>query len=405
MHDLAVELCRRGHGAVVLTPGELLTRTAEVAIEDGVTVVRVKTKRIKGATKLQRAFRELRLSSHLWRGARHFLLANPCDLILFYSPTIFFGGLVHRLKKLWGCAAYLILRDIFPEWAADARALRRGLIYKYFRSVARQQYEAADVIAVQSPANLEYFARPFPRRNFQLRVLFNWTSVKEERLPATNYRRDLGLQNKRVFLYGGNLGVAQDMNNIVRLASRLASRDDIRFLLVGDGSETGRLKNAIIAADLNNIQIISGLGQQEYLSMVSEFDVGLISLDSRLTTHNIPGKLLSYLYWGLPVLASVNPGNDLFDILKTSGAGFCVVNGEDDQFARAALILADDETVRNQMRSNARRLLESKFSVESAVNRIFGHLSVLTSATACGEKSASFPIASQFRSQEVSHKH
>ena len=44
------------------------------------------------------------------------------------------------------------------------------------------------------------------------------------------------------------------------------------------------------------------MSQGEYLSMVSEFDVGLISLDARLTSHNIPGKLLSYLYWGVPVL-------------------------------------------------------------------------------------------------------
>ena len=139
-----------------------------------------------------------------------------------------------------------------------------------------------------------------------MKVLFNWTSLHEMRLPLTNYRRALGLEDKTVFLYGGNIGVAQDMDNILRLADQLSPRSDIHMLLVGDGTEVPRLRAAIAARKLTNVQIVSGVSQQDYLSMVSEFDFGLISLDARLTTHNIPGKLLSYLYWGLPVLASVN---------------------------------------------------------------------------------------------------
>jgi len=108
--------------------------------------------------------------------------------------------------------------------------------------------------------------------------------------------------------------------------------------------------------------------------MVAEFDFGLISLDARLTSHNIPGKLLSYLYWGLPVLASVNSGNDLFQLLRESRAGFCLLNGQDENLARAALRLADDLTLRPAMRENARRLLEQEFSVANAVDQIFKHL-------------------------------
>jgi glycosyltransferase involved in cell wall biosynthesis len=108
--------------------------------------------------------------------------------------------------------------------------------------------------------------------------------------------------------------------------------------------------------------------------MVSEFDLGLISLDARLTSHNYPGKLLSYLYWGKPVLASVNPGNDLLGLLQESGAGFCFLNGDDENLALAALRLADDAELRSDMGRNARQLLEQTFSVEHAVNQIFDHL-------------------------------
>jgi glycosyltransferase involved in cell wall biosynthesis len=108
--------------------------------------------------------------------------------------------------------------------------------------------------------------------------------------------------------------------------------------------------------------------------MVSEFDVGLVSLDARLQSHNIPGKLLSYLYWGLPVLASVNPGNDLFDILNGNRAGFCCMNGDDESLVTAAQKLVDDPGLRSEMGRNARQLLERTFSVEQAAENILTHL-------------------------------
>jgi len=374
VHDLAVEFRRRGHQPVVLTPCEAIAEPLQVLIEDGVIVARVKNARIKGTGKIQRALREARLSSHLWRGAAGFLYAHPCDLILFYSPSIFFGALVGKLKRLWRCPAYLILRDIFPEWTVEAGILRKGVIYRFFEKKAAEQYSIADVIAVQSPANVKFFASIQGKKRSNVEVLMNWTSLNEARLPQTNYRERLGLEGKTVFIYGGNIGIAQDMDNILKLAAGLLPRSDIHILLLGEGTEVPRLRKAIANRGLTNIQIVSGVFQDAYLAAVSEFDFGLISLDARFTSHNIPGKLLSYLYWGMPVLASVNQGNDLFRLLREGRAGFCIPNGEDEQFLRAALQLTDDIHLRPSMRANARRLLEKEFSVSNAADQIFNHL-------------------------------
>jgi hypothetical protein len=75
----------------------------------------------------------MRLSAVLWKAGREFFRSHPCDLIAFYSPTIFFGPLVRRLKELWNCRSYMILRDIFPQWAVDAGALRKGPSYLFFK--------------------------------------------------------------------------------------------------------------------------------------------------------------------------------------------------------------------------------------------------------------------------------
>lgn len=375
IHDLGVELRCRGQDVTVLAPSDAISAKLQVTTEDGLQIVRVKTPRIKHATKALRAIQEIRLSALLWRGAKSFLTNNAFDWILFYSPTIFLGELVRKLKKLWRCPAYLILRDIFPEWAVNAGLLRKGLVYRFFRRKESEQYAVADVIAVQSPANLEYFARAFPERQFQLEILYNWARVQEPDLVPTNYRAELGLQAKVVFFYGGNIGLAQDIDNIVRLAVNLAHHNHIYFLLVGEGSEVAHLRRHIAGRGLRNIQMLPAVSQQEYISMLAEFDVGLISLDRRLTTHNLPGKMLGYMYWGMPILASVNPGNDLSDLIQQSQAGFCFVNGDDKNLSEAALRLADDSELRARLGKNSRRLLEQIFSVQAAAQHIMEHLS------------------------------
>jgi O26-antigen biosynthesis N-acetyl-L-fucosamine transferase len=373
VHDLGVEFRRQGHEVTVLTPSDTIGQPLQLSTEQDLRVARVKTKAIKGAKKLFRAIREAGLPGTLWRHARSFLLANPADLIVFYSPTIFFGALVRRLKSHWNCPAYLILRDIFPQWAVDIGILRKGVVWRYFRSKEIEQYGAADLIGVESPANLKYFAQEFPQKPYGVQVLYNWAKPERRDLRTTGYRERLNLQRKVVFLYGGNLGVVQDLDNVVRLAESLSIHRQIHFLLVGEGSEVLRLEQVIAEKRLANIHILSAVDQQDYMSILSEVDVGLISLDRRLRTHSVPGKLLGYMNCGKPVLASVNPGNDLFEILGKDQAGFCLTNGDDDGFRIAALTLANDPELRNRMGNNSRTLLERSFTAERAVRQIMMH--------------------------------
>lgn len=373
VHDLGVELHRQGNEVTIMTPSEAVTKDVELSLEDGLHIARVKTGKIKGASKLWRGVNEVRLSAVLWRKGKRLFQERPCELIIFYSPSIFFGGLVHKLKALWRCPAYLILRDIFPQWTVDAGVLRKGMVYNFFRRKELAQYAVADVIGVQSPANLEYFATQFPHHKYRLEALYNWTTLDEGIVPASDYRNQLGLQGKVVFFYGGNIGVAQDMDNIIRLAHSLDDQPRIHFLLVGDGSEAPRLKALIAERNLRNITILPAVGQREYLAMLAEFDVGLISLERKLQTQNFPGKMLGYMYYSMPILASINPNNDLKTIIEAGESGICCVNGEDEKFRLGALTLAGDAALRRKMGQNARRLLEENFSVNSCAKQILAN--------------------------------
>jgi glycosyltransferase involved in cell wall biosynthesis len=376
IYDLALEFRNLGHEVTILTPSNVIADAIQVVDEEGLRIARVRMGKIKGIPKIVRAIQEVRLSSVIWRRAQRFLKTNPADAIIYFSPTIFFGALVKRLKSLWGCPSYLVLRDIFPQWTLDAGILKKGIVWRFFREKERAQYDASDVIAVQSRGDLRYFNEHFPGKKWRLTVLYNWARSSEAGLPATGYRSRLGLRDKVVFVYGGNFGVAQDVDNLIRLAASLTNKPKIHFLFVGEGTEVPRMEKLIAARQLQNIHLLPAVGQHEYLAMLSEFDVGLLSLDRRLTTHNVPGKLFGYMYWGKPILASLNPGNDLFALLDHKRAGFCFINGDDANLTAAALQLASDVELRTQMGRNARSLLETSFSSRTAAEQILEGLSI-----------------------------
>lgn len=373
IHDLAVEFCRLGHEAIVLTTDSELVSEAKVSYEDGIKILRIRTGKIDGAAKICRGFNEMMLSLTLWHKGREFFQNNMCDLVVWLAPSIFFGSLVKKLKKLFNCKSYLILRDIFPQWAIDTGILRKGLVCWFFRRKEIEQYKAADVIGVQSPANLSYFIRNGLDKRYCLEVLYNWTNLEESNVPYSNYREQLGLKGKVVFVYGGNIGIAQDMDNIIRLAESLLDEPTAYFLLVGDGSEAKRLREIIEKKKLTNITIHEAVDQQRYLAMLSEFDVGMISLDRKFKTQNFPGKMLGYMYYSMPIIASINLGNDLQDMLEDNGAGLVSTNGDDAQLRDNAIRLIRDSNLRRRLGSNSRSLLESTFSVSQAAKQIIAH--------------------------------
>ena len=64
MSDLASELHRLGHEVIVAAPDENILTDVETAVENGIQVLRVRTGRIKTASKWVRGFNEARLSDH-----------------------------------------------------------------------------------------------------------------------------------------------------------------------------------------------------------------------------------------------------------------------------------------------------------------------------------------------------
>lgn len=309
------------------------------------------------------------------RNLRKSPLANVhWDSVVWYSPTIFLGPLANALKKASICRSYLIIRDIFPEWAVDMGILRKGLVYRFFKIVERYQYSVADTIGVQSSSNLGYLAEWAKKPGRRLEVLQNWLA------PALNVGSGVSvsathLSGRTIFVYAGNMGVAQGMDIVLDLAERLINRRDIGFMFVGRGSEVPRLRTSAEERALVNVVFHDEVDSSEIPGLLAQCHIGLVALDPRHKTHNVPGKFLTYMLAGLPVLARINPGNDLADLIKKEGVGSMYVGESLDALQALAEELVDDRVGRELMSSQARGLAQSSYSATAAVKQIVAALS------------------------------
>ncbi len=373
LRDLSAEFVRQGYEVTVLTPAPDLKTAWHVEHHDGVRICRLKSPRTKDINYAARALGELTMPYAMLRNLRLSpLKSERWDGVVWYSPTIFLGPLAKALKQRSGCRGYLIVRDIFPEWAVDMGLMRRGPPYYFFKAVEQAQYRAADVIGVQSPSSLPYFAR-WARDGRRIEVLQNWLAVADD----VGCSIDVGatsLAGRKIVVYAGNMGVAQGLDLILDLSHRLEDRADVGFVFVGRGTEKRRLEEKARALGLSNLLFFDEIDPSEIEGLYRQCHVGIVALDRRHKTNNIPGKFLSYMHAGLPVMAAINRGNDLADLIAEHRVGRATTSDSADDLAvMARELIAEidgDATIAERCRALGQRL----FAPETAVGQIVAAL-------------------------------
>jgi glycosyltransferase involved in cell wall biosynthesis len=370
LRDLAHQLAALGHRPVMIVPSPISDQPWIIERLDDVEVLRVAAPPTRASSFVRRALAEMWLPFSMLRNVRKSPLRSAkWDLLVWYSPPIFFGPLIWALRRASGARTYLILRDIFPEWAVDLGLVRRGPVYLVFKAIAALQYAVADVIGVQTPSNLAYLSRwaRSPRRRIE--VLHNWLAVTPD-IGCSISVENTVLAGRKIFVYIGNMGVAQGMDIFVELMESLRHREDIGFLFVGRGSEFANLVAEKASRELNNVLFFGEIDSSEIPGLLAQCHVGLVALHPDHKTHNIPGKFVSYVQYGLPVLARVNAGTDLEHLIVDEGVGKVYAGSSVEELKRLAEELADNGALRHSMSERGKQLGRLMFSPETAARQI-----------------------------------
>lgn len=372
MHELVLDLSLSSSKVTVITPSYKLQKNFKITKNNNYQLVEFKSGKLKNINKFKRAINEFLLPFIAYYRLKNWILNNKHDYIIYYSPTIFFGPFIIFLKKVWNVKTYLILRDVFPQWAIDSGILsENSIITKFFKIIEKINYSAANRIGMMSQNNVKWFIKNYKKNNVE--ILYNWTSCVTNHKTKIDYKTVLKLKNKVVLFYGGNIGFAQDMNNLINLVYHFKGYSNVHFVFVGDGDEVNLVLERKIKQRLDNLTYLKSVDKDTYNDMLSSFDIGLFSLHRNHKTHNFPGKLLSYMSFSKPILGSCNIGNDLKDIINESNSGFIYNNGDDKKLFDSCLKLINSKKLRRDFGKNGNILLKNRFSTRSASSQILNY--------------------------------
>lgn len=370
LKDLADEFIAQGDTVDVIIPNQSQDDFVIENIQNGLNLIQVKAFGTKDVSYFKRLFAELINPYLMW--ARLCRLGafqkDPVNLVIWYSPSIFWGPLVGRIKKQWECPAYLVLRDIFPDWA-----IHLGLISQYnpitffLKLIANFQYGQADFIGVQSPNNRTYLINSHPLLAPKVKVLWNWVRNEATQEKCSIRVSETALAGKMVFVYAGNIGIAQGSEIFLRIISAFQDNIHVGFLFVGRGSGVLELQKKVLESHFKNVLFYSEIPPEQINDLYSQCHAGIIALDRLHKTHNIPGKFVSYMQAGLPVFGLVNSGNDLIDMVNMFKLGFIGDASNTENLSKMATSFIEQDLADANIRQRCQKLASNLFDSKKAV--------------------------------------
>lgn len=381
-HSLYPDLLRffrnSGHSIYTVSPYEKRTGLkTDIKEETGVSMLHVSIGNITKCSMIEKGISTLRIEQQFLSAIKEFFEQVKFDLVLYSTPPITFASVIKYIKRRDGARSYLLLKDIFPQNAVDIGIMTKkgpkGLLYRYFRRKEKKLYAISDRIGCMSQANVDYLLENNPEispkkvgicpNSIEIRDM----SITDEESFAI--REKYGIpHDKKIFVYGGNLGRPQGIPFIIECLKAQKSNPDAYFLIVGDGTEYGKLDAFFNEENPSNMKLMNRLPKDDYDRMIAACDVGLIFLDHRFTIPNFPSRLLSYMQAGLPVLACTDTCTDIGKAIVNGGFGWWCESNDVAAFGKAveAALASND----SQMRDREIAYLKENYTVERAYKTI-----------------------------------
>lgn len=379
--DQCRELVRRGHRVHIVCPDESGADTAFLPYQEESGVLKVRTGQVQKTSLIRKGIATLTLGACFKKAIKKRLKGHKYDLVMYSTPPITLVNIVKYIKKRDGAKTYLLLKDIFPQNAVDLGMMaKKGLkapIYWYFRKMEQKLYAISDRIGCMSQANVDYIKAHEPQipadsihvspNAFEPQTIC--ISVEQKK----QLRQKYGLpEDKKVFIYGGNLGRPQGVPFLVECLKEVSSLDDCYFVICGRGTEFGTLDAYAVQENQENLKVIPGLPRKEYEDFVGCCDVGLIFLDYRFTIPNFPSRLLSYMQKSMPVLACTDMATDVGKVITEGGFGAWCPSNDAEGFAKAVQEMCDADL--ELMGTKAIAYLKENYSVQNSADIILNEL-------------------------------
>jgi glycosyltransferase involved in cell wall biosynthesis len=375
--DLLRKFVEEGHQVTVVCPIERRENKNTVVIkENNASIIQVKTLNLQKTNILEKGVGTLAIEYQYLRVIKKQCTKVKMDMVVYSTPPITFSKVIQFVKKRDNAYSYLLLKDIFPQNAVDMKMMKKnGFLHRLFLKKERLLYAISDTIGCMSLANQEYILQHNPEvPPNKIEVNPNSISpieIEQSESEKKEIREKYGLPtDAKVLVYGGNLGIPQGLDFL--LETILSSQNTKAFfLVVGSGTEFGRIQKWFEAMQPKNAKLVSGLPKKEYDTLLKACDVGLIFLNKNFTIPNFPSRLLSYLEMKMPVIAATDNATDIGEVIEKNNCGYKIISGDLEAMLEAIkkVVSASDNQV-HEMQENAIALLHKEYNVATSYELI-----------------------------------
>jgi glycosyltransferase involved in cell wall biosynthesis len=266
------------------------------------------------------------------------------------------------LQRVRGAKLVVYLQDIHPDIAIALGRIRNGWLTRTLRWFMFGTYRNADRVVVLSR---DMRQRVIDSGVAPARVVCvpNWIDTKQVRpVKLLNaFRERQKLNGEFVVMYSGNLGLCQQLEDVIAAADKLRDRSDIKFLLIGGGSLEWKLKEQVLALGLSNVRFLPYQPKATLAESLSAADVHLVPLDSRVASCLMPSKLYGVLASGTPLVAVAPADCELSELTRDYEVGVVTPPGDPGKLADAVATMAGQPERRREMGARARRLAVAEY--------------------------------------------
>lgn len=365
---LAEGLAARGSNVHVLcgqpTYRDRGTHAARHEVHNGVEIFRCAATTLNKDILPLRVINLLTITLSLFFAALRRLRKGDRVLVVTNPPSLPF--LVSLACKLRGAQCTLLIHDVYPEVLVASGKLAAGSVpARTMGWLNRRLYNSVETIIVIGRDMQQAIAAKLKSRPERVKVVTNWADLEfiaPKSRTENELLKELGLQEKFVLQYAGNMGHPNDIESIIEAATLLAENPRIHFMFIGSGAKKHWIEQEVNKRNLANVSMLSTRPRSDQPNFLNACDAALISLMPGMKGVSVPSRTYNTLASGKAVMAIAEVGSELALVVEEEQAGWVVPPGKPQQLAEAILAADADRDALRSMGANARAAAERSYS-------------------------------------------
>lgn len=286
-----------------------------------------------------------------------FLIKKKPDVVIVQTDPPLLGLLGLFFSKVYKAKFIYSCQDIYPDVGIVTGRLKNPFLNFILKIVNLLSFKLSDkVFCLGNDMKRKIVSKGVDPD--KVCVVYDWADTKLLfPIPAerNSFRIRNNLNGSFVVMYSGNIGFTQGLDKLMEVALKLKEKNNLKFLLVGDGADKPNLEVQVSKLGLKNISFLPYQPKEELNNSLNSPDIHLITSQKGLAGIVVPSKIFGILACGKPFIAWVDEESEINYIAKKYNCGIVVKPGNVEEMVKSLEWALNNQGELKRMSENGRQ--------------------------------------------------